>query len=62
MTAEAVPSPCVQVCTLDRSGQLCLGCGRTLAEIGEWTGATPERRRGIVEAAAARLSRAGNAP
>lgn len=56
MTAEAAPSPCVQVCTLDPAGTLCLGCGRTLAEIGEWVSASPERQREIVAAAAVRLA------
>jgi predicted Fe-S protein YdhL (DUF1289 family) len=33
----AVPSPCVNVCRLDESRGLCLGCRRTLAEIGAWS-------------------------
>ena len=28
-------SPCVKVCQLDESGERCIGCGRTLAEIAE---------------------------
>ena len=54
MAAEAVPSPCILVCTLD--GDTCLGCGRTLAEIGEWQAAPPDRQRQIVAAAAKRLA------
>ena len=46
--AEAVSSPCINVCTLDPAGALCLGCGRTLGEIGEWASASPERQREIV--------------
>ncbi len=35
--AVAVPSPCINVCRLDeRSGQ-CVGCLRTLGEIGAWS-------------------------
>ncbi len=60
--AEAVPSPCVQICTLDPAGTLCLGCGRTLAEIGEWASASPERQREIVAAVTKRISRADSAP
>lgn len=30
-------SPCVQVCQIDQLLQLCLGCGRTLDEIGRWS-------------------------
>ena len=32
----AVPSPCVSVCRLDEASGLCVGCHRTLAEIGAW--------------------------
>lgn len=33
----SVPSPCVNVCRLDESRGLCIGCRRTLAEIGAWS-------------------------
>jgi predicted Fe-S protein YdhL (DUF1289 family) len=33
----SIPSPCVQICTLDPSGRLCLGCGRSLDEIARWS-------------------------
>lgn len=29
-------SPCVKICTIDPTNQLCLGCYRTLAEIAKW--------------------------
>lgn len=54
-TVEAVPSPCILVCTLDARSDICLGCGRTLDEIGEWASAAPERQRKIVADAARRL-------
>ncbi|MDY7522824.1 DUF1289 domain-containing protein [Sphingomonas sp. 10B4] len=44
----APQSPCVAVCALDARVGLCTGCGRTLAEIGEWGGATAERQRAIL--------------
>lgn len=28
-------SPCIMICTLDDE-RVCLGCGRTLAEVGRW--------------------------
>jgi len=31
-----IESPCIRVCTLDATGELCLGCFRTLEEIGSW--------------------------
>jgi predicted Fe-S protein YdhL (DUF1289 family) len=52
--AAPVPSPCIDVCSLDADGGLCLGCGRTLSEIAEWGAASPERQREIVAAAKAR--------
>ena len=35
MSAE---SPCNKICTLDAVTGLCIGCGRTTAEIAGWTG------------------------
>ena len=31
-----VPSPCINVCTIDPATGLCRGCARTLQEIGDW--------------------------
>ena len=53
---ERPKSPCVDVCTLDARAGLCTGCGRTLAEIGEWSGATAERQRAILELLPKRLA------
>jgi uncharacterized protein len=41
-------SPCVAVCALDARAGLCTGCGRTIAEIAEWSGATSERQCAIL--------------
>lgn len=46
-------SPCTGVCRLDEAG-VCLGCGRTGAEIGEWLEAPIERKREILAAAGRR--------
>jgi len=32
-----IQSPCNRVCTLDPASGICLGCGRSLAEIAGWT-------------------------
>jgi predicted Fe-S protein YdhL (DUF1289 family) len=53
----SVPSPCRDVCQLDGGG-VCIGCGRTLAEISEWTRAGNERRLQIRAAARARVEQA----
>lgn len=50
MTAPPAPiaTPCVKVCVVDGESGLCLGCFRTLNEIGGWTKFTPERRAEIM--------------
>ncbi|MDJ0685205.1 MAG: DUF1289 domain-containing protein [Alphaproteobacteria bacterium] len=47
--AQDIPSPCVSICTLDPVGGACLGCLRTAEEIGEWPGASNERRLAILD-------------
>lgn len=49
-------SPCVRLCTLDLDGNICVGCGRTLAEIGAWSRYTDEERRAIMNGLPARLA------
>ncbi len=34
---QNIPSPCVSICRLDASGELCIGCLRTLDEIRLWS-------------------------
>jgi predicted Fe-S protein YdhL (DUF1289 family) len=53
-----VPSPCRNVCRLARRAgeRLCIGCGRTPAEIEAWPTADDAARRAIRAAAAARLA------
>src|SRR5687767_9428265 len=43
-------SPCTRVCTIDPATDLCVGCGRTLAEIARW-GSMSESERDAVMAA-----------
>lgn len=52
-----VPSPCRDVCQLDQA-DICIGCGRSVAEITEWTRADNERRLQIRAAARARIEQA----
>jgi predicted Fe-S protein YdhL (DUF1289 family) len=38
LTAMAtISSPCTKVCTIDPRSGLCIGCGRSLQEIGAWS-------------------------
>ncbi len=41
-------SPCVKICTYDPARGLCTGCGRTLAEIGDWFAMTDDQRRRVM--------------
>ncbi|WP_071872274.1 DUF1289 domain-containing protein [Atopomonas hussainii] len=54
---DAAPpaSPCVRRCCLDER-EVCLGCGRTLAEILEWSRADNVRRAQILHDAQQRLA------
>jgi predicted Fe-S protein YdhL (DUF1289 family) len=47
---DLVASPCVGVCTVDRSRNICIGCLRTLQEIGAWRGMTLDEKRATVAA------------
>lgn len=44
----AVTSPCVSICTVDRALGLCMGCLRTLQEIGQWRTMTDDDKRACV--------------
>lgn len=36
-------SPCIGVCST-LFGPVCIGCGRTVDEVSQWVGMTPEQR------------------
>ncbi|MEP2100909.1 MAG: DUF1289 domain-containing protein [Parasphingorhabdus sp.] len=48
-------SPCTNICVIDRPTGLCVGCGRSLSEIGEWASAIPERKQQILSALPERM-------
>ena len=41
---DEVDSPCVKICLLHPETRVCIGCYRTLDEIGRWSAMTPEER------------------
>jgi predicted Fe-S protein YdhL (DUF1289 family) len=43
-----IESPCTRVCTLDPVSGLCLGCGRSLAEIARWTQMSDAERERLI--------------
>lgn len=62
MTAPAVPprsiaTPCVQVCIVDGPSGLCLGCYRTLNEIGGWSRLSDDQRAAVMADLPGRRSR-----
>lgn len=54
--ASPPPSPCVRNCCLD-DHDICLGCGRSLAEIIGWHEADAEEKRAILARSRERLAR-----
>jgi uncharacterized protein len=50
-----IASPCINVCDLDKTGQYCIGCGRSLDEIAGWALASDDERRTIMQNLPARL-------
>ena len=53
----SIATPCVKVCIVDGESGLCLGCLRTLAEIGGWSAFTPAERERLMAELPARVSR-----
>ncbi len=49
-------TPCIKICTYDPDSGLCLGCGRTLEEIGDWFVMSDAERRRVMEELPARLN------
>ena len=62
MNAVPISTPCIKVCIVDGKNGLCIGCGRTLAEIAAWGGMDEERRREIMAELSVRLAQAEPAP
>ena len=42
-------SPCIGICTIDRKSGFCLGCKRTIDEIGRWVIMDDTERRKILD-------------
>ena len=47
---EPLSSPCISVCTLDPSRSYCIGCLRTVKEIGAWRTMSEAEKRTVVTA------------
>ena len=44
-----VMSPCIGICTVDRQTGFCLGCKRTIAEIGRWAMLEDPERQTVLD-------------
>ena len=53
----SIETPCIRICTLDDTGQWCLGCYRTLDEIAMWASLSPPQRAAVLEELPARRAR-----
>ena len=51
-----ITSPCVKICVIDGPSALCIGCGRSLPEIGRWLSYSDAERHAIMGALPARLA------
>ncbi|MEO0882113.1 MAG: DUF1289 domain-containing protein [Pseudomonadota bacterium] len=49
MPPKAITSPCIKVCAVDASTGWCLGCGRTMSEIGNWINIGENGRADVME-------------
>ncbi|QGZ94659.1 DUF1289 domain-containing protein [Terricaulis silvestris] len=58
MDRPIVSTPCIKLCAVSGATGLCIGCGRTLAEIAGWGGMDEAQRRTIMEELPQRLAAA----
>jgi predicted Fe-S protein YdhL (DUF1289 family) len=49
-----IASPCINVCMVDAEGRHCLGCFRTLEEIGAWASLSDAQRSRVMAVLPAR--------
>lgn len=45
---KEIESPCVRICVVHPEARICVGCHRTIEEIGAWSRMSPEDRRAIM--------------
>ncbi len=46
---SSIVSPCIQICRIDPLFRLCLGCGRSMEEIGRWGRLTDGQRDQVMD-------------
>lgn len=55
-------SPCVNICIIDEPTRQCLGCGRTLQEIGGWSQMTDSERETVMKLLPQRMAQMQQVP
>lgn len=58
MSVPGISTPCVKICVVDPISALCIGCGRSTAEIATWTELSEEERLSIMAGLTGRLASA----
>jgi uncharacterized protein len=58
MSAPTISTPCVKVCVIDPHAALCIGCGRTVAEIAAWAAMSEAERLAVMAALDRRMAAA----
>ena len=53
--SASISTPCVNVCVLDPLSDICVGCGRTTAEIAAWTAMSEADRLAVMAGLGQRL-------
>ena len=56
---EAIATPCIKVCIVDGRADICLGCGRTTAEIAAWGAMSEAERAALLPSLPRRLTALG---
>ena len=46
---DEIDSPCIDICIIDPNSGECIGCGRTLDEINNWTNFDNLKKKQILE-------------
>ncbi|MEL7041870.1 MAG: DUF1289 domain-containing protein [Pseudomonadota bacterium] len=57
MARANIESPCIKLCAVDGETGLCLGCGRSLKEIGGWMQFDDNGRRQVMAELPGRLAK-----
>lgn len=56
-TRDEIESPCIKLCSIHPTERICIGCLRSIDEIGSWSSLTPEVRREIMDELPSRAPR-----